>query len=87
MNNIILKDLLEVLSELDIVKIYIERKHKSEGLKYLTTSSPRYILEDEEEEYLLDSDLRVTGVSMMFDNDYQGQVIEIIVKEIPNESE
>lgn len=32
MNNIILKDLLEVISELDIVKIYIERKHKSEGL-------------------------------------------------------
>ena len=87
MNNIILKDLLEVVSELDIVKIYIERQHKSEGFKYLTTSSPRYILEDEEEEYLLDSDLRVTGVSMMFDNDYQGQVLEIIVKEIPNESE
>ena len=87
MNNIILKDLLEVISELDIVKIYIERKHKSEGFKYLTTSSQRYILEDEEEEYLLDSDLRVTGVSMMYDNDYQGQVLEIIVKEIPNESE
>lgn len=87
MNNIILKDLLEVISELDIVKIYIERKHKSEGFKYLTTSSTRYILENEEEEYLLDSDLRVTGVSMMYDNDYQGQVIEIIVKEIPNESE
>lgn len=86
MNNIILKDLLEVMSELDIVKIYIERKHKSEGLKNLT-SSPRYILEDEEEEYLLDSDLRVTGVSMMYDNDYQEQVLEIIVKEIPNESE
>lgn len=87
MNNIILKELLEVMSELDIVKIYIERKHKSEGFKYLTTSSPRYILEDEEEEYLLDSDLRVTGVSMVYDNDYQGELIEIIVKEIPNESE
>lgn len=86
MNNIILKDLLEVISELDIVKIYIERKHKSEGFKNLTTSSPRYILENEEEEYLLDSDLRVTGVSMMYDNDYQEQVLEIIVKEIPNES-
>ena len=87
MNNIILKDLLEVISELDIVKIYIERKHKSEGFQYLTTASPRYILENEYEEYLLDSDLRVTGVSMMYDNDYQGQVLEIIVKEIPNESE
>lgn len=40
MNNIILKDLLEVISEFDIVKIYIE-KHKSEGFQYLTTSSPR----------------------------------------------
>lgn len=87
MNNIILKDLLEVISELDIVKIYIEINHKSEGFQYLTTASPKYILEDEEEEYLLDSDLRVTGVSMMYDNDYQGQVLEIIVKEIPNESE
>lgn len=86
MNNIILKDLLEVISEFDIVKIYIERKHKSEGFQYLTTASPKDILEDEEEEYLLDSDLRVTGVSMMYDYDY-GQVIEIIVKEIPNESE
>ena len=86
MNNIILKDLLEVISELDIVKIYIERKHKSEGFQYLTTASPKDILEDEEEEYLLDSDLRVTGVSMMYDKYWQ-QVLEIIVKEIPNESE
>lgn len=82
MNNIILKDLLKVISEFDIVKIYIERKHKSEGFKYLTTSTPRYILEDEEEEYLLDSDLRVTGVSMIYDNDYQGQVLEIIVRDV-----
>lgn len=87
MNNIILKDLLKVISELDIVKIYIERKHKSEGFQYLTTASTKDILEDEEEEYLLDSDLRVTGVSIMYDNDYQGQVLEIIVKEITNESE
>lgn len=86
MNNIILKDLLEVISELDIVKIYIERKHKSEGFQYLTTASPKDILENEDEEYLLDSDLRVTGVSMMYDN-YLQQVLEIIVKEIPNESE
>lgn len=86
MNNIILKDLLEVISEFDIVKIYIERKHKSEGFQYLTTASPKDILEDEEDEYLLDSDLRVTGVSMTYDNDYKGQ-IEIIVKEISNESE
>lgn len=43
------------------------------------------ILEDDEEEYLLDSDLRVTGVSIMFDPE-RGQVLEIIVKEIVNES-
>ena len=87
MNNIKLLDLLKILYKDELLKIYMERPHKSEGFKYLTTSSPRYILEDEEEEYLLDSDLRVTGVSMMYDNDYQGQVLEIIVKEIPNESE
>lgn len=85
MNNIILKDLLEVISEFDIVKIYIERKHKSEGFKNLTTSNPRYILENEEEEYLLDSDLRVTNVAVMPDHDY-GYVLEITVKEIDNES-
>ena len=81
MNNIILKDLLEVISEWDIVKIYIEKEHK---FQYLTTASPRDILEDDEE-YLLDSDLRVTGVSIMFDTE-RGQVLEIIVKEIGNES-
>lgn len=85
MNNIILKELLEVISEWDIVKIYKERDHKSEGFQYLTTASPRDILEDDEEEYLLDSDLRVTGVSIMFDTE-RGQVLEIIVKEIGNES-
>ena len=87
MNNIILKDRLEVISEWDIVKIYKERDHKSEGLQYLTTASPRDILEDDEEEYLLDSDLRVTGVSMMYDDNYWRLIIEIIVKEIGNESE
>lgn len=83
MNNIILKDLLEVISEWDIVKIYIEREHE---FRYLTTSSPRDILEDKEE-YLLDSDLRVTAVSLMYDDIYWRQVLEIIVKEIDNESE
>lgn len=83
MNNIILKDLLEVISEWDIVKIYIEKEHK---FQYLTTAAPRDILEDDEEEYLLDSDLRVTGVSIMYDDICWRQVIEIIVKEISNES-
>lgn len=83
MNKIILKDLLEVISEFDIVRIYKEREHKSEGFQYLTTANPIDILEDEE--YLLDSDLRVTGVSIMFDTE-RGQVLEIIVKEIGNES-
>lgn len=81
MNNIILKDLLEVISEYDLVRIFKER----EGFQYLTTASPIDILEDDEEEYLLDSDLRVTGVSIMFDPE-RGQVLEIIVKEIGNES-
>lgn len=84
MNNIILKDLLEVISEYDLVRIFMEREHKSEGFQYLTTASPIDILEDEED-YLLDSDLRVTGVSIMFDPE-RGQVLEIIVKEIGNES-
>lgn len=87
MNNIILKDLLEVIGEFDIVKIYIEREHKSEGLKYLTSSIPRYILEDEDDEYLLDSDIRVTNISIAYDSDYGCKVLEIVVKEIPNESE
>ena len=85
MNNIILKDLLQVISEYDIVRIYKEREHKLEGFQYLITESPRDILEDDETEYLLDSDLRVTGVSIMYDHDYE-QVLEIIVKEIGNES-
>ena len=84
MNNIILKDLLDVISEFDIVKIYIERENK---FQYLTTANPRDILEDDEEEYLLDSDLRVTGVSMMYDDTYWKLVIEIIVKDIGNENE
>ena len=84
MNNIILKDLLDVISEYDIVKIYIERENK---FQYLTTANPRDILEDDEEEYLLDSDLRVTGVSMMYDDIYWRLVIEIVVKDIGNENE
>lgn len=86
MNNIILKDLLEVISEYDLVRIFKEIEQKPEHFQYLTTASPRDILEDDEEEYLLDSDLRVTGVSIMFDPE-RGQVLEIIVNEIDNESE
>lgn len=37
------------------------------------------------DEYLLDSDLRVTQVAVMPDHDY-GYVLEITVKEIGNES-
>lgn len=60
----------------------MERDHKSEGFQYLTTATPRDILEDDEEEYLLDSDLRVTGVSIMYDDNYWRVIIKIIVKEI-----
>lgn len=87
MNKIILKDLLELISEFDIVKIYIERKHKSEGYRYLTTKTAYDILEDEEDEYLLDSDIRVTNISLAYDSDYGCNALEILVKENPNESE
>ena len=86
MNKIILKDLLEVICEYDLVKIYMERKHKYEGYNYLTTKSPKDILDDDEDEYLLDSDIRVTELRAMHDDDC-GEIIEIVVKEIKNESE
>lgn len=70
----------------ELVRIYMERNHKSEGYRYLTTKPAYDILEDEEDEYLLDSDIRVTNISIAYDCDY-GFVLEIIVKEIPNESE
>lgn len=67
-----------------IVKIYIERPHKSEG--YITTDSAEYILKDDESEYLLDNEIRVVKAEIILDHDY-GFVLEIVVKEIPNESE
>lgn len=87
MNNITLLDLLKILYKDEIVKIYMERLHKSEGYRYLTTIPAYDILEDEENEYLLDSDIRVTNISIAYDCDYGCKVLEIIVKEIPNESE
>ena len=86
MNKIILKDLLDVICEYDLVKIFMERKHKSEGYNYLTTKSSKDILDDDEDEYLLDSNIRVTKLRTMHDDDY-GEIIEIVVKEIKNESE
>ena len=85
MNKIILKDVLEVICEYDLVKIFMERKHKSEGYDYLTTKSPKDILEDDEDEYLLDSNIRVTELKTMHDDDH-GEIIEITVKDIKNES-
>lgn len=84
MNSIILAKLLLILYPDEIVKIYKEREHKSQGYQYLTTKPAHDILEDEDE-YLLDSDLRVTKVGVMYDHDY-GCVLEIVVKEIDNES-
>lgn len=85
MNSIILAKLLIILYPDEIVKIYKERDHKSLGYQYLTTKPAHDILEDDEDEYLLDSDLRVTNVAVMPDHDY-GYVLEITVKEIGNES-
>ena len=87
MNNITLLDLLKIMYKDEIVKIYMERPHKSEGYRYLTTKTAYDILEDEEDEYLLDSDIRVTNISIEYDCDYGCKVLEILVKEIPNESE
>ena len=87
MNNITLLDLLKILYKDELVKIYMERPHKSEGYRYLTTSTAYDILEDDNNEYLLDSDIRVTTISISYDSDYGCKVLEIIVKEIPNESE
>lgn len=85
MNSIILAKLLFILYPDEIVKIYKEREHKSQGYQYLTTKPVNDILEDDEGEYLLDSDLRVTSVAVMPDHDY-GYVLEIVVKENGNES-
>ena len=85
MNNITLLELLKILYKDELLKIYKEREHKSEGYQYLTTKPAHDILEDDVDDYLLDSDLRVTSVSVMPDNDY-GYVLEITVKEIGNES-
>ena len=87
MNNITLLDLLKILYKDELVRIYMERKHKSEGYRYLTTRTAYDILEDDNNEYLLDSDIRVTTISISYDSDYGCKVLEIIVKEIPNESE
>lgn len=86
MNNITLLDLLKILYKDLIVKIYMERPHKSEGYSYITTDSVLYILKDDESDYLLDNEIRVVAADIIHDHDY-GIVLEIIVKEIPNESE
>lgn len=87
MNSIMLAKLLLILYPDEIVKIYMEGEHKSEAYRYLTTKTAYDILEDEEDEYLFDSDIRVTNISIAYDSDYGCYVLEIIVKEIPNESE
>lgn len=87
MNNITLLDLLKIIYKDEIVKIYMERPHKSEGYRYLTTMTAYDILEDDNNEYLFDSDIRVTNISTVYDSDYGCKALEIIVKVIPNESE
>ena len=85
MNNITLLDLLKILYRDELLKIYMERPHKSEGYNYITTNSVEDILEDDELDYLLDNEIRVVTCEIKHDHDYG--FLEIIVKEIPNESE
>lgn len=84
MNNITLLDLLKILYENEIVKIYIE--NKSECYSYITTDSVEYILKDDESDYLLDNEIRVVKAEIILDHDY-GIVLKIVVKEVQNESE
>lgn len=86
MNNITLLDLLKILYKDEILKIYIEIPHKSEEYSYITTNSVEDILEDDELDYLLDNEIRVVNCEIRHDPDYFF-VLEIVVKEIPNESE
>lgn len=87
MSNIILAELLDVIWNDEVVTIYKERVHKSEGYRYITTMGARDLLESDEDYIvsLIDSNIRVTSVAIMHDHEF-GQVIEIIVKEIDNES-
>ena len=86
MNKITLLDLLKILYRDELLKIFMERPHKSEGYSYITTNSVEDILEDDELDYLLDNEIRVVICEIKHDPDY-GFVLNIIVKEIPNESE
>lgn len=86
MNKITLLDLLKILYKDELLKIYMERPHKSEGYSYITTNSVEDILIDDELDYLLDDEIRVVTCEIRHDPDY-GFVLEIVVKEIPNESE
>lgn len=86
MNKITLLDLLKILYKDELLRICMERPHKSEGYSYITTNSVEDILEDDELDYLLDNEIRVVTCEIKPDPDY-GFVLNIIVKEIPNESE
>lgn len=81
MSNIILAELLSVISKYDVVRIYMERKNKSEVYKYITTSNPLDILEGSEFIFLIDSNIRVNNVEIFPDPEY-GEVIDITVKEV-----
>lgn len=86
MNKITLLDLLKILYEDELLKIYMERPHKSEGYMYITTTTREEIFKDDELDYLLDNEIRVVNAEIRHDSDY-GFVLQITVKEIPNESE
>lgn len=85
MSNIYLKDFIRVIDTHEVVKIYKECKHKSEGYKHIITCDPIDILVECEGLYVLNNNLIVVNVSTKEDPDF-GEVISIVVKEIGNES-
>lgn len=87
MSNIILVELLDVLDDNEVVRIYKERKHKSEGYRDIITIGAKDLLESDEDYLiaLIDSNIRVTSVGVRINHEF-GWLIEIYVKEIGNES-
>lgn len=85
MSNIILAELLDVICKQEIVRIYLVRKYESEGYDHVCTGNPLDILEGSHYIFLVDSNLRVVDVSISEDPDY-GNILDIVVKRIKNES-
>lgn len=56
----------------------MERPHKSEVYSYITTNLVEDILEDDELDYLLDNEIRVTNISIAYDSDYGCKVLKFL---------